>query len=163
MGPDGFDFVVEDVVLLYLAVHQRKVSPKALAAQLVLVGGWRDTRTKIRLWSRAGLTLGSMAVGPRQGRVCVLFPSFHWWQASLWTTANAPVLYMSPLNLIVTCGPLFSFYRQTREGKSLPQGHIANSCRDMPQNTQPCPPQASPWGRQASPACPHSLVRTLAR
>lgn len=124
-------------MLLHLAVHQRKVSPKALAAQLVLVGGWRDTRTKIRLWSRAGLTLGSMAVGPRQGRVCVLFPSFHWtewWQASLWTTATAPVLYMSPLNLIVTCGPLFSFYRQTCEGKSLPQGHTANSCRDMPQD-----------------------------
>lgn len=44
VGPNGFDFVVKDVVLFHLAVHQRKVSPKALAAQLVLVGRWRDTR-----------------------------------------------------------------------------------------------------------------------
>jgi hypothetical protein len=36
MGPDGFDLVVEDVVLFHLAVHQWQVCPKALATQLVL-------------------------------------------------------------------------------------------------------------------------------
>lgn len=38
VGPNGFNFIVEDVVLLHLAVYQRKVCPKALTAQLVLVG-----------------------------------------------------------------------------------------------------------------------------
>lgn len=64
VGPDGFDFIVEDVVLLHLAIHQRKVSPKALAAQLVLVGRWRDTRTELWLGSRPSLTLGSMGCRP---------------------------------------------------------------------------------------------------
>lgn len=53
VGSNGFDFVVEDVVLFYLAVHQRKISPKALAAQLVLQGPWRDTRKK--MWARGRL------------------------------------------------------------------------------------------------------------
>lgn len=34
--PDGHDLVVEDVVLFYLAVDQRQVSPKAFAAQRIL-------------------------------------------------------------------------------------------------------------------------------
>lgn len=36
VGPDGHDLVVEDVVLFYLAVDQRQVSPKAFAAQSIL-------------------------------------------------------------------------------------------------------------------------------
>lgn len=36
--PNGHDLVVEDVVLFYLAVYQRQVSPKAFAAQCILWG-----------------------------------------------------------------------------------------------------------------------------
>lgn len=64
---------------------------------------------------QTGLTLEAWAVGLGWGRG-MLFPSLlqmEWWQASLWTTANAPASHMSPFNLTVTVGPwsLFSFYR----------------------------------------------------
>lgn len=36
VGPDGLDLVVEDIVLLHLMLHQWKVRPKSLGAQLVL-------------------------------------------------------------------------------------------------------------------------------
>lgn len=52
VGPDGLDLVVEDVVLLHLAFHQRQVCPKLLAAQLVLVG--RRTQEE---WVGLGLQL----------------------------------------------------------------------------------------------------------
>lgn len=101
VGSNGFDFVVEDVVLLHLAVHQRKVSPEALAAQLVLEGRWRDTR---KMWAGAdfGIPHRSLGFWPQLGEC--LFPNFFWskwWQVSIWTTADA-----HGLNLAVTCGTL---------------------------------------------------------